>query len=174
LQKTTMSSTNSRPASSPYEESIVPSIVGIAKLLMAEFRRIAADSGLSDGLAGAMWHLHRAGQMKASDLARTLSCDMGNLSGTLDRLESADLVERVKSGSDRRVRLLQLTPKGRKLATQMENRFSRTMIHEELERMDARERRALSSTLAKLFAALSGSGSKDAGAPPPQLRRLPA
>ncbi len=174
MQKTTMSSPNSRPNSSNPEQNIVHSIVGIAKLLMAEFRQIAADSGLSDGLAGTLWQLHRAGQMKASDLARTMSCDMGNLSGSLDRLESADLVERVKSGADRRVRLLQLTPKGRKLAAEMESRFGRTMIHGHLGRMNARERHELSSSLGKLFAALSGNGSKIADAPIPQIRRLPA
>jgi DNA-binding MarR family transcriptional regulator len=169
-----MSRVNFQPAPVPdEEEAIVSGLLGIAKLLSAEFRQIAADNDLSDCLAGTLWHVHRSGQIKASDLARSMSCDMGNLSGSLDRLESAGLVERVTSGADRRVRFLQLTTKGRKVAAQIEGRFKSSAIHGQLGRMTPRERYALSTALSKMHAALSSSATKSSAAPTAQVRRLP-
>ena len=154
-------------------ETIVSAVLSIAKHLSAEFRQIAADSSLSDCLAGTLWHVYRFGPTKASELARTMSCDMGNLSGSLDRLESTGLVERVKSGADRRVRLMQLTAKGRKIAEHMEARFQRTAIHEELSRMSARDRSMLSTILHKVHAGLSSSAVRTAAAPTSHMRRVP-
>jgi DNA-binding MarR family transcriptional regulator len=169
-----MSRANFQPEPMPdKEEVIVSNLLGIAKLLSAEFRQIAADNGLSDCLAGTLWHVHRSGQIKASDLARTMSCDMGNLSGSLDRLQSAGLVERVTSGADRRVRLMQLTAKGRRVAAQVESRFKSSTIHNQLGRMTPRERYALSTALSKMHAGLSTSATRTAGAPTAQIRRLP-
>jgi DNA-binding MarR family transcriptional regulator len=156
------------------EETIVSAIVGIGKLLSAEFRKLAAENNLSDCLAGTLWHVHRFGPTKASELARSMSCDMGNLSGSLDRLESTGLVERVQSGADRRVRLLQLTAKGRRIAEHMEARFKKTAIHDEISRMSARDRYALSAMLNKLYAGLSSTTARRAAAPTALMRRLPA
>jgi DNA-binding MarR family transcriptional regulator len=156
------------------EEAIVQSVMGISKLLWAEFRQIAAEHGLSDSLAGTLWQVHRAGQIKPSDLARNMSCDMGNLCGSLDRLEEAGLVERVTSGADRRVRLMQLTTKGEKLAGQMKSDFKNSMIHERLGRMSSRERAALSEALTKLYAELSANASHGEATPAPHMRRMPA
>jgi len=174
LQSTTMSSLKPPAKVGLEEEAIVSAVLGIAKLLSAEFRQIASDINLSDCLAGTLWHVHRFGPTKASDLARTMACDMGNLSGSLDRLESAGLVERVKSGADRRVRLMQLTAKGRKIAEHMEARFNKTAIHDELSRMGARDRSTLSDILNKVYAGLSSSTGRRAAAPTSQIRRLPA
>ena len=174
MQSTTMSTLRSQVKVGMEEEAIVSAILGIAKHLSAEFRQIAADSNLSDCLAGTLWHIHRFGPTKASDLARTMSCDMGNLSGSLDRLESTGLVERAKSGADRRVRLLQLTAKGRKIADHLEARFKKSAIHDELSHMSARDRYMLSAILSKVYAGLSGSTGRRVPAPTSQVRRLPA
>lgn len=174
MQSTTMSRLRQHAKVGLEEEAIVSAIVGIGKLLSAEFRKIAADNNLSDCLAGTVWHVHRFGPIKASELARNMSCDMGNLSGSLDRLESTGLVERAPSAADRRVRLLQLTAKGRKIAELMEARFKKTAIHDELSRMSARERYTLSAMLNKVYAGLSSSTGRKAAAPTSQLRRVPA
>ena len=175
MQKTTMSSAKSRRATDESEEeAIVYAITGIAKLLFAEFRQIAAAHNVSDSLAGALWQIHRAGQIKASDLARAMSCDTGNLSGSLDRLESVGLVERVTSASDRRVRLLQLTKAGHKLTAQMKERFRGLPIHAELSRMSPRERSVLSEALTRLSASMSRAEARSVVPPTLQLRRIPA
>jgi DNA-binding MarR family transcriptional regulator len=178
LQRTTMSSLKTAKLGPEVarleEESIVSAIVGIGKLLSAEFRQIAADCNLSDCLAGTLWHVHRLGQAKASDLARSMACDMGNLSGALNRLESAGFIERVKSSADRRVRLMQLSSKGEKLIAQLEARFKKTAIHAELARMNSRERNVVNNVLSRIFAGLSSSAARSSPTPSSQLRRIPA
>src|SRR5438445_11048149 len=54
-----------------------------------------------------------------SRLATTLSCDASNVTGLVDRLESRGLVRRRSSPHDRRVKMLQLTPMGTRLRTQL-------------------------------------------------------
>jgi DNA-binding MarR family transcriptional regulator len=54
-----------------------------------------------------------------SRLADTLSCDASNVTGLVDRLESRGLVRRQPSVEDRRVKVLQLTPAGSRVRTQL-------------------------------------------------------
>jgi DNA-binding MarR family transcriptional regulator len=54
-----------------------------------------------------------------SRLADTLSCDASNVTGLVDRLESRGLVRRQPSPQDRRVKVLQLTPAGARLRSQL-------------------------------------------------------
>src|SRR5712692_10857035 len=54
-----------------------------------------------------------------SRLADTLSCDASNVTGLVDRLESRGLVRRQSSPQDRRVKMLQLTPAGKRLRVQL-------------------------------------------------------
>jgi DNA-binding MarR family transcriptional regulator len=55
------------------------------------------------------------GELSIGDLADTLLLKPHSVSGLADRLESAGLVERVRSGSDRRVICLRLTNRARDL-----------------------------------------------------------
>jgi DNA-binding MarR family transcriptional regulator len=57
-------------------------------------------------------------------LAETLSCDASNVTGLVDRLESRGLVRRQASRQDRRVKVLQLTPTGSRLRTQLLRRMA--------------------------------------------------
>jgi DNA-binding MarR family transcriptional regulator len=50
-----------------------------------------------------------------ASLAATISFDRATIGGVVDRLELKGLVQRAVSAQDRRARLLQLTPAGRKL-----------------------------------------------------------
>src|SRR5713101_3401995 len=59
-----------------------------------------------------------------SRLADTLSCDASNVTGLVDRLESRGLVQRQPSARDRRVKVLQLTPTGSRLRTQLLRRMA--------------------------------------------------
>jgi DNA-binding MarR family transcriptional regulator len=61
-------------------------------------------------------HLIEPGQpIQMGRLAEALSCDASNVTGLIDRLERRGLVERRASAHDRRVKVLQLTPAGRKV-----------------------------------------------------------
>ena len=65
-------------------------------------------------------HLIEPGRpLPMSRLAGTLSCDASNVTGLVDRLESRGLVRRQPSPQDRRVKVLQLTPTGARVRTQM-------------------------------------------------------
>src|SRR5437588_3917637 len=65
-------------------------------------------------------HLIEPGRpLPMSQLADTLSCDASNVTGLVDRLESRGLVRRRPSRQDRRVKMLQLTPKGARLRTHL-------------------------------------------------------
>jgi MarR family transcriptional regulator, organic hydroperoxide resistance regulator len=57
-------------------------------------------------------------------LAGTLGCDASNVTGLVDRLEARGLVERRPSPSDRRVKVLQLTPAGARLRSQLLRRMT--------------------------------------------------
>src|SRR4051812_24615159 len=57
-------------------------------------------------------------------LAATLACDASNVTGLVDRLESRGLVCRRPSDVDRRVKVLDLTPKGARLRTLLLERMT--------------------------------------------------
>jgi DNA-binding MarR family transcriptional regulator len=58
------------------------------------------------------------------ELAKQLSCDNSNVTWITDRLEERGLVTRTQAQHDRRVRLLVLTPKGRKLRGEISERLA--------------------------------------------------
>ncbi len=53
------------------------------------------------------------------ELARVCCLDAGSMTRTLDRLEARGFVRRARSDTDRRVVLLELTPKGRVTAVRI-------------------------------------------------------
>jgi MarR family transcriptional regulator, organic hydroperoxide resistance regulator len=58
------------------------------------------------------------------ELAKQLACDSSNVTWITDRLEERGLVERQAAQHDRRVKLLVLTPKGRKLRDEIQARLA--------------------------------------------------
>ena len=56
-------------------------------------------------------------------LAGMLHCDNSNVTGIVDRLEQRGLVRRTAADYDRRVKLLELTGKGRKLRAEITDRL---------------------------------------------------
>jgi DNA-binding MarR family transcriptional regulator len=91
-------------------------------------------------------HLIEPGRPLAmSRLAATLSCDASNVTGLVDRLEARGLVLRRPSPSDRRVKVLDLTPTGSRLRAQLLRRMPLP-----LSRLSLREQRALVKMLERL------------------------
>src|SRR3954466_5434156 len=65
-------------------------------------------------------HLIEPGRpVPMGQLAETLACDASNVTGLVDRLESGGLIRRQPSAGDRRVKVLDLTPTGSRLRTQL-------------------------------------------------------
>lgn len=82
-------------------------------------------------------------------LADGLCCDASNVTGLVDRLESKGLVRRTASNEDRRVKVIELTPKGARLRTAFMERMAAPP--EGLERLSVREQQTLVRILARLL-----------------------
>ena len=74
---------------------------------------IAQEFGLAPQQAFALQRLQPDEPMKLSDLAQALHCDNSSVTGIADRLEKAGLAERQAHPTDRRVKTLALTERGK-------------------------------------------------------------
>ncbi len=74
---------------------------------------VAARRGMTSQQAGLLRSLEEPRSMSA--LAAERACDPSNITGLVDRLERLGLVERRPGPADRRIRLLALTPAGRRM-----------------------------------------------------------
>ena len=83
-----------------------------------------ADFGLSPAQCHVLHLIEPGRPVPMGRLAETLSCDASNVTGLVDRLESRGLVRRQPSPQDRRVKVLQLTPTGARLRTQLLRRMA--------------------------------------------------
>jgi MarR family transcriptional regulator, organic hydroperoxide resistance regulator len=89
-------------------------------------RRMATlnELGLAPMQAMALQHLEPGTPLPMSALAGALQCDNSNVTGIVDRLEAAGLVERRAAGHDRRVKTLVVTEHGEQVRAQLEQRMS--------------------------------------------------
>jgi DNA-binding MarR family transcriptional regulator len=81
-------------------------------------------------------------------LAQTLSCDASNVTGLVDRLEAHGLVERRTASGDRRVRMIQLTPEGSRVRSELLARMTAGPLP--LARLSPADRQALVRILERL------------------------
>ena len=68
-----------------------------------------------------------AGQIPAlrlRALAQQLFCDPSNVTGIVDRLEARGMIERRSSETDRRVKIIRLTPEGQRVRARVVERMS--------------------------------------------------
>ena len=82
-------------------------------------------------------------------LADTLACDASNVTGLVDRLEARGLVQRSPSAADRRVKVIQLTPTGSRLRSQLLRRMTADTLP--LSKLSLKEQRLLVRLLETLL-----------------------
>jgi len=87
-----------------------------------------------------------------SELARLLACDNSNVTGIIDRLEERGLVERRNAPHDRRVKLVALTPEGKRLKQGVEARMAEPPPA--IEHLSREDQRALRDILRRAVAIL--------------------
>ena len=87
------------------------------------------------------------------ELARRLHYDPSNITSLADSLEARGLLERRADASDRRFRLLALTPEGERLRSRLEDRLAQPPAF--LSRLTHAEQVKLLELLGKLFASPS-------------------
>jgi DNA-binding MarR family transcriptional regulator len=112
----------------------------------SEFARAAGTVGLSGAQACALGWTEV--QMSMSALARVLACEASNVSQIVVRLEAQGLVERTVDGDDRRVKLVRITPAGRRIYRRVRARFG--YARDALGRLDEHERHELHRLLEKM------------------------
>jgi DNA-binding MarR family transcriptional regulator len=83
------------------------------------------------------------------ELARRLHYDPSNITALADSLEARGLIERRADASDRRFRLLALTPEGERLRATLEERLAQPPHF--LDRLTPTEQKQLLQLLAKIF-----------------------
>ena len=83
------------------------------------------------------------------ELARRLHYDPSNITALADSLEARALIERRADASDRRFRLLALTPEGERLRASLEERLAQPPQF--LDRLTPTEQKQLLQLLAKIF-----------------------
>jgi DNA-binding MarR family transcriptional regulator len=74
-----------------------------------------AEHGLTPARAEVLWLLHRSGPRTQRELSQVLKCTPRNVTGLVDALERAGLVERTAHPSDRRAVVVRLSETGRSL-----------------------------------------------------------
>ena len=110
---------------------------------------LAAELELSPAQCHVLHLIEPGRPIPMGQLAETLACDASNVTGLVDRLESRGLVRRRPSASDRRVKVLDLTPRGSRLRTLLLDRM--TAPPATLRRLSLRERRTLVRLLTRLL-----------------------
>jgi DNA-binding MarR family transcriptional regulator len=86
---------------------------------------IAQEFGLAPQQAFALQRLQPDEPMKLSDLASALHCDNSSVTGIADRLEKAGLAERQAHPTDRRVKTLALTARGKAIRQLYKDRIGK-------------------------------------------------
>jgi DNA-binding MarR family transcriptional regulator len=85
----------------------------VARLLRKRFEQISRECGLTRSQWQALAYLAQNDGINQSGLAELLDVEPITLSRILDKLEACELIERHPHPSDRRVRILRLTPAAR-------------------------------------------------------------
>ncbi len=108
-----------------------------------------ARRGLGVSEFGALEALYHKGPLPVNGIGRKVLLTSGSVTAAVDRLERRGLVARAPHHTDRRVRLVRLTAKGKKVISAAFARHARTM-ERAMAHMEPGERATLAALLKKL------------------------
>ena len=130
--------------------------VHVFLILLKAFRSVAAfasgtieDSNLGDSDFRVLEVLLHKGPMPVNTIGPKVFLTPGSISVAVDRLYEKGLVSRVDSKTDRRVRVVDLTPEGQKLIKRVFNAHA-NQLDELVKVLTKEEREQLVKTLKKL------------------------
>jgi len=115
----------------------------------ANLPSLAAELELSPAQCHVLQLLEPGRPVPMGRLAQTLACDASNVTGLVDRLESRGLVRRGSSSEDRRVKVLELTPKGTRLRSLLLERIATPPTS--LRKLSDQERQTLVQILGRML-----------------------
>ncbi|MGP4048462.1 MarR family winged helix-turn-helix transcriptional regulator [Streptomyces sp. 2A115] len=96
----------------PVDHRLIDYLFLLHDQVQGELKVLLRDLELTDAQADALWRLSGEPEMTARRLAEKLHCDASTATSMIDRLEKHGLVRRVPHPTDRRAKILQLTPQG--------------------------------------------------------------
>jgi DNA-binding MarR family transcriptional regulator len=133
----------------PPESGAWPLLLRLLLAQRANLPPLAAELELSTAQCHVLHLIEPERPIPMGRLAETLACDASNVTGLVDRLESRGLVRRRPSASDRRVKVLVLTPTGARLRALLVDRMTAPPVA--LQRLSLREQRELVRILRRLL-----------------------
>jgi DNA-binding MarR family transcriptional regulator len=123
--------------------------------LARELRRETEQLGVTARQATLLWLVKRSPGLSLAELAAEEGISPPALSGHVDRLERAGLIERVRSTEDRRRVGLRLTAEGARLLRRVRARRT-TWLAEHLRALDPAELEAIEAAIPALQQLLGG------------------
>ncbi|MBV2163665.1 MAG: MarR family transcriptional regulator [Comamonas sp.] len=100
-------------------------LVGLGRRWRKTLDTQLATNGLSDAAWTPLMHLLRLGDgLSQTELAAAIGLEGSSLVRLLDMLVAQGLIERQAHASDRRIKLIYLTPQGRQTATEVRQRLT--------------------------------------------------
>jgi DNA-binding MarR family transcriptional regulator len=111
-----------------YALGVCRNIIRTSALLRRDLDKILSAVGISGPQFGILSQLEKYGSMPLSELGKRLWVTGGNVTGLVDRLVSAGYVRRIRSDSDRRVILAELTDEGRELTLELRPRHQEYLV----------------------------------------------
>ena len=147
-------------ASSEKLDRAVEQLFELAVRLSDAMERGLAERGLTMARAELLWRLQRRGPATQRALSEDLRCTPRNVTGLVDALETAGLVERRAHPSDRRATLVTLTDAGVRLAAPMDAGYQ-TMGRELFDDFSEDEFRAFASGMDRILGRIGPSSDSD-------------
>jgi DNA-binding MarR family transcriptional regulator len=140
----------------PEVEEVVESIVARVDMVQRRIERASVDTrdqlGISQGELKILLRLTR-GSRSQGDIARTLLVSTGTMTNQLDKLEAAGFVERSADPTDRRGKLVAMTPMGRETLDNYVN-VQAKRERQLVSALSSQEKNELNILLRKLLASL--------------------
>lgn len=132
--------------------------------LQTEGRRQAREQGARVGLSPTQLNvvklLGEIGVLSLSELSRRLAAQSSTVTGIVDRMVEAGLVERLQSAKDRRVWQIRLAERGKQISRKVRV-APWDWLHGALESLDRGEKLQLVTILKKIAAHVSGSVARE-------------
>jgi DNA-binding MarR family transcriptional regulator len=140
----------------PEVEEVVESIVARVDMVQRRIERASVDTrdqlGISQGELKILLRLTR-GARSQGDIARTLLVSTGTMTNQLDKLEAAGFVVRSPDPTDRRGKLVEMTPMGRETLDNYVN-VQAKRERQLVSGLSSQEKNELNILLRKLLASL--------------------
>lgn len=136
------------------DDHIIVAIRRISQAVDTYSRFLFTEYGLTAPQLGTLRELQRCGEATPSQISARIHTSPATLAGVLKRLEQQKLVARRRHSGDRRSAIIQITQKGRNLATKAPS-LLRDQFRAELDQLEVWERTQILATLQRVASMIS-------------------